>query len=463
MWHYLPLSEYIDKLAQTPEPSKGVLRQIWDYYFQRAKVVEEAEIESVSPDLKSAPARLLDWVAPAPNWLEACSAAGAEDNSGANQSADVTDEYASVQAPLELAHFSASDSDDDDTNAFGTAGEAVAHHLSLQLAEWRSSRVTESGVQMILAAPHSGVDAMVHGWSQQQGYLMPATPTSNEILAEGADWLSSLREQITTLIDSGARKPRLVLIGLEKYFLRHHNGLNFLRQLMDYLTTEAPPSLIVCQSWAWAYLTNAIHIEAMVGPPLVLARASDKALGAWIMELSSGSHHRTFTFRQGKQLLFTIEQGTLGELEGEAYQSFCTKLAEISRGNPGIARALWRHSISIEASVDLREQVQSEAADDPGYTVWVQPISQKMLPIVPITFTNNDAFILQTLLVHNGLTRDLLQKALPHSASLIARRIQVMLNAGLVRYQDGMIEVSPLGYISVRAFLRENGFFVDLL
>ena len=124
----------------------------------------------------------------------------------------------------------------------------------------------------------------------------------------------------------------------------------------------------------------------------------------------------------------------------------------------------------------MHEQVKLEAEDDPGYAIWVQPLKEALLPVVPSTFTNHDAFILQTLLIHDGLTRSLIEATVPLSSSLISRRLQVMFNAGLIRYSDSrerddradnelqggdIIEVSPLGYIPVRGFLRDNGFFVD--
>ena len=437
MWQFIPLSDFIKDLASDPEPEKGMVRHIWDHYFSRKKAIENSEVEFVSPELQSAPTRLLDWVAPPPKWQTACGpqAENAETGTASTASND-------------------------------SAGEQICCQLSQALQEWQSARVDGPGIHMILAPPHSGIEDMVRGWAQSQEYFVAVAPTSEQIWDANSVWLDDLKRQLVNLAENGQRKARLVLVGLEDYYIRHHNGLNFLRKLMDYLTTEAPPSLVVCNSWAWIYLRDALHIDAMVRPPLTLARSSGETLAAWLTELSGGSHYRTFTFRQGQRILFTIGDEPAGEVDADAYLALCDKLADLSRGNPGVARALWRRSISIEATVDIHEQVQREAKDDPGYTIWVQPIDDSMLPAVPSTFTNNDAFILQTLLIHNGLSRPLLHDALPLSASRISRRLQVMLNAELVRQRTDLegielLEVSPLGYLSVRTFLREQGFFVD--
>ncbi|MBV7338477.1 hypothetical protein KFU94_61695 [Chloroflexi bacterium TSY] len=446
LWRFIPLADYIKDLAFDPEPDKGLLRHVWEHYFSRTKSTEENEVEFVSPDLQSAPARLLDWVVPPPNWLEASDPiAKRSTKNGVGTSIFYRTELS--PDPGEIDDLSTSD--------------MVHRQLSLALEAWQGTHPREPGIQMLLTAPHSGVDEMVRGWAQRQGYLLPVAPTNEQICAPSALWLDELKQQLPTDLEREEDQSKLVIVGLEKYYLRHHNGLGLIRRLMDYLTTEGPPSLVVCHSWAWAYLHDALHVDAMVRPPLTLERCSGEALGAWLIELSSGSHHRTFTFRRGKTILFTVGAEPPDEANEKVYQTFFDKLADISRGNPGIARALWRHSITIEASVDVHEQVQREAADDPGYTIWVQPIDETILPVVPSTFTNDDAFILQTLLIHNGLPRTLLQDVLPRSTSFILRRLQVMLNAELVQYRDGLIEVSPLGYLAVRAFLREQGFFVD--
>lgn len=453
VWQFIPLFDYMEKSASAPEPQRGIFRHIWDHYFTRTKSVEETEVEFVGLTLQSAPARLLDWISPPPNWQESCGPKPQPSNNNHSQSKEVSPESTEPLLP---------EPDSDAGKPESTsAAEAVCTQLSLALSDWERSQPQSSGVYMLLAAPHSGVDEMVRGWAKRQGHHLPDPPARRQIQDSSAQWFNNLEEKLDKVTKNQQHDTRIVLVGLEQYYLRHHNGLNFLREVLDYLTTEAPSSLVVCNSWAWAYFRDALHIDAMMRSPLTLERIAGDSLGTWLIELSGGSHHRTFTFRQDEDVLFTVERGVLSDLNEDSYHRFCARLAEVSRGNPGIARAIWRHSMSIEATVDVQEQVQREAEDDPGHVIWIQRIHESILPIVPATFTNNDAFILQTLLIHNSLPRDLLPDLLPLSASLISRRIQVMLNANLVRLREGLLEVSPMGYFPVRAFLRESGFFVD--
>lgn len=433
MWRLIPVSEYIADRATAPEPEKSIWHYLRQHFFPNQGAPESVEIEFDTPDLQSAPTRLLDWIAPSPDWSAAWH----------------------VQSP-ELDSDDA-DGDEPSRQMLRITEGQIFDVLDAELADWTHAYAGDPGIRVILAAPHSGVQEMVYDWAYHRDYLLCGVPTCDQVWSEFDSW----RTQVESLVDAqGGGSSRLVLVGLERCFVRHHNGLEFIRRLMVYLATSAPPALLVCDSWAWAYLRDAIHLDAIVRPPLTLARQSGETLCKWLINLSNISHHRAFTFRLGGDVLFTVGDGQHDEMPA-VHEKFFDELAELSRGNLGVAQAIWRNNMSVDAEVDVGEQVQREAADDPGYTIWVRPIKQIEIPSVPTTFNNDDALILHALLIHNGISLDLLRQALPISASRISRRLQVMGNANLARERAERFEVTPFGYVPVRNFLRESGFFVD--
>ncbi len=78
---------------------------------------------------------------------------------------------------------------------------------------------------------------------------------------------------------------------------------------------------------------------------------------------------------------------------------------------------------------------------------------------VPASTGRDEAFILHTLLLHNGLPLDVLKLLL--SPSQVMMNIYWLEEEGLVGQNDTVWQITAQGYPAARQFLQNNGYLVD--
>lgn len=407
LWRFIPLSQFEKERPQEPtqEVVRHGLRAIWQQFSRNRSAQAETETPEEARSLKSAPQRMMDMAVPQAEW-----------------------------------------------GKMGGAG------LDEALSGWLEQG---SGRQAIVGGPASGVDEMVRAWGRDQG-LSILTPPSPEALLSGEDWLG---QQLT--IEEGNR-PRLILPGLERCFLRHPDGLDGVRRLLDLIWTEQIACVLTCDSWAWAYLNRVLHIEAVLPAPLTLAPLDATALTLWFRELAERNEPRNLTFRQATNGRPVLPSTTSAGHEAEdktakTDREFLIHLAARSRGNPGVARAIWRESLQVNSAEEVESKAQEEAAADRGYTMWVNPWTKLSLPSLPSNADREDALVLYTLLLHNGLSTEHLSDLLPLGQARVVQIIQHLRAARLVTNEADRWIITPLGYPAVRVFLGREGFLADVL
>jgi predicted transcriptional regulator len=89
------------------------------------------------------------------------------------------------------------------------------------------------------------------------------------------------------------------------------------------------------------------------------------------------------------------------------------------------------------------------------------PWNQIKLPSLPTAAGCDEAFVLQTLLLHNGLAIDILQQLLPMPPNQVLETIYRLEEAELVNQEQTVWLVTPKGYPAVRQFLSTNNYLVD--
>ena len=127
-------------------------------------------------------------------------------------------------------------------------------------------------------------------------------------------------------------------------------------------------------SWAWAYLSKALHIDTLFPKPLVLEAFTYEKLEAWFQDLA----HRggeNFVFRQiDNGLLLTPPVPMAREdSEGKAkITDFLPRLAAYSRGIPGVAHIIWRYSLRL-AEIQKKPLDKTEDAPEMAFhqIIWV--------------------------------------------------------------------------------------------
>jgi hypothetical protein len=320
--------------------------------------------------------------------------------------------------------------------------------LNAALAEWADAGGAPGKLQIMVSPPSSHLSAVLIGWARERGWWKIEPPDYATILEGGQGWLRTFEHD--------EEKP-LLIPDLGRLYLRHHNGLDLIRRLLDFLWARKGPCLIGCDSWAWAYLSQALQIDTQLPPPLTLAACDSDQLLAWFSELASGAKRFGVSFRQGNNGRYVLPPN---KQETDEVGDYLKHLAAFSRGNPGLAWAIWRHSLQYGAKAEVDPKALESAGRESNRTIWVKNLSSLKLPDLPGA-NQDQLFVLHALLLHSGLPLPELSQLLPLAPAEIMRAIHILNHAGLIQEVDKRWQVSVLGYPAVRQILSQEGYLVD--
>ena len=243
-----------------------------------------------------------------------------------------------------------------------------------------------------------------------------------------------------------------------------------MRRFLDRIRDKSLSCLVTCDSWAWEFLTRALGASSFFPTPLTLAPFEGPALCRWFRGLSKTSRPEGFTFRQTDSgepvLLPDPEPADPSEKnrKGDGDSEFLRQLAARSRGNPGVAWAIWRHSLLVSAQpATLEGEVRAAPSGEGSTTMWVTPWQTLDLPGPPGWAGKAEALVLHALLLHGGLTRPMVHEVLPFSTVETEKIVARLYNTGILGEEDGALRVTALGYPETRAFLSGERLFVDTL
>jgi hypothetical protein len=323
--------------------------------------------------------------------------------------------------------------------------------LDEALATWLDSAQPHHPVVFVLDPPHGMHRDILRAWAGMREWRILPPPSMEQILGLEADWLA----------DRSAESQPWVLPDLERCYLRHAHGLTLMRRLLDQACSGAlGRGVIGCDSWAWAFLRR---VWSGAAPPLLILQSFDAhRLARWFEELCSASGIDGLVFRQADHGDYVLPSPTDSGKSAPAASDFLQQLAAYSGGIPGIAHPIWRASLRTvpdEATFDA--ETAEKSADSPT-TLWVTPWRRLQQPAPANGLLREYAFVLHTLLLHNGLPGEWLSQLLPlspHSSLAMLSRLET---AGLVEQQDdGFWRIAPLGYPIVRSFLKSEGYLTD--
>lgn len=301
----------------------------------------------------------------------------------------------------------------------------------------------EAPMVMFVSPPHGGHAAVVRHWAAQRSVECLTPPTLPELLEGSTAWL-----------DHVAPRKRWAIPALERHFLRHTNGLQGVRELVERsLSGRMGQSVIGCDSWTYAYLQHAVGLEGV--PVLTLQGLEGKQLAHYF------AHHvdRTvqvcptvYSTRTGRPVLTS-------ESDDKTVYSELQRLAAHCRGHLGIAWHYWRER--------LREPSEENASDDDQQTrsdtqeLWLlDALADAELP----ADTGDVAtLLLHTLLIHGGLDDQALRYVLPFSDHEALNARFSLAQRGILSGQQGRWQVAPLCYASVRQLLASRNYLVDPL
>lgn len=327
--------------------------------------------------------------------------------------------------------------------------ESAAPCLKTFLADWIKGRRQKEQALVVVGRPHGGNKETLTRLARDLEWRLIEPPSAEQILAGERQWPA---DQL-----NGRTEDGWVLPALDKCFLRHPNGLNLVRRFFaDMFEGRISKGIIGCNSWSWAYLKRVTpNCPSAVA---TLGAFNAKKLARLFSTLSVSSGNPPFIFRQsdnGKYVIpLHVDMGK--NVESPEFTSFISDLAGFSRGNPGVALALWARALR-----NTPETTDEKLAHDPANTIWVTPWEKIQLPSMPSAQDAELSVVLHTLLIHNGLNMEMLNRLLTLPPDGVEEAIRMSTGKGLVESADGVWQISAAGYPAVRQLLNGEGYLVD--
>ncbi|QDV44635.1 hypothetical protein Enr13x_45030 [Stieleria neptunia] len=306
----------------------------------------------------------------------------------------------------------------------------------------------------LVGPPGSGIAEMLAALAQERQSPLLEAPETDRVLGE----MDAEDLDLTAWDASG--DSMLVIPSLERFYLRHESGLTLVRSLIERLASGGRV-LVGCDSWAWAFLQQAAGIEDMLGPPMTLAPFDAPRLDAWLRGVYDLQQIEFVQRGRDAPVFPDCSKGSDSESEKSqpATSDLVKSFAAHSRGNPGVALALWTSCLRIcDPDSDADGQDDDTSA---GSTLWLVPPSELEVHAPDNGRNRIERFLLHTLLQHGGLSLATLVTLLPFSREQICRRLAELRLAGAVAERDGRFQVTLTAYPQIRRDLVGEGFLGD--
>lgn len=327
------------------------------------------------------------------------------------------------------------------------AWQNSAEVLESEITDWLHQQNFGPPVIVIIGPPHSGNIETLKAWAEIQSWRTLTGPSSEQILAGDTSWLSAQSEG----------DGPWILPDLENLYLRHVDGLKLIRHFLDLACAgKLGRGIIGCDSWAWAFLAHLWH--GRTPATLTLQAFDESRLKTHFQPSGDVSRSNPLLFRLSDSGYYVLPPPEEDE-KASKQSNFLHILAAHSRGSFGVARAIWRASMQAEPDEKMSEKDEKKEDGIPHQTIWIIPWNQLKLPVLPSSAGRDVAFILHTLLLHNGLSLDILKRLL--SPDQVMEHIYWLEEEGLVEQNDSVWQVTALGYPAARQFLESNGYLVD--
>jgi hypothetical protein len=312
-------------------------------------------------------------------------------------------------------------------------------------------------IQLLIGPPCSGTAEIVSRWASEFDHPILGNPPLDQIKARGLKWFETIDDNPDQL---------WVIPHLECFYLRHSQGFTLLRGLLEKIKSASTRYLLACDSWTWAYFSKALHIDTLFPKPLVLEPFDHEKLEIWFQKLADRAGEKNFIFRQADNGTYIMHPFGMAKTEsGEEmkFSDFLPRLAAYSRGIPGVAHIIWRYGLRLGENSEKKPLDASEE-NDYQRTIWVEPWPRINLPDIPsLDRREGDIFVLHSLLLHNGLSSNLLAQILPFPEPQIQGILHVLQTAGIAVIDQDIWHVAASAYPAVRQFLQNEGYLIDVL
>ncbi|MGM0599280.1 MAG: hypothetical protein ACQETH_05600 [Candidatus Rifleibacteriota bacterium] len=408
IWSFVKKSEYSLPDKPATEKARSFVSSIWNNIFSEEKQSSKVDIQT---ELHSVPQKLLDTIAPYPDWQ----------------------------------------------NAVKLVEEKLQH--------WVGQTTSDELFKIFIAPNGSGLHEILAELAAFKEWEIVKNPEIEQLMGRDFSWLSDLKLGQNSLV---------VIPQLDKFFLRHHNGIEQFRLFLTKLVNSKQRCIIGCNSWLWQFLTQAMHFSENFSEPYFLQSLGAKELQDFFCQLELQNGVNLTVFRQTDVGSFVLPmhktyEGKIPEKLKDEYEAkkadfptlFMKKLALHSRGIPLVAWSIWRSSLNMAPEEEVAEAAKDAAAADRGKTIWVKPFEKISKPEVPSGLGRSASFILQLLLIQDGLPQDIIYKLLDFDKDAIAGTLYRLRQAGVLLFEKDIWRVSWIGYSEVRRYLSQEDYLLD--
>ncbi len=318
----------------------------------------------------------------------------------------------------------------------------LREELTAAVEAWRCDPREAPNVLIVLSRPVQPVapliGALMAGWTAAAPPARallpcrhrPADPEALPLMLEGA-LEDSLPQE-----DSSGHTALLTLAGLDQCFLRCIGGWGGIERLRQVIL-ERPDLfwLLGCNSWAWTFLDQVCQISSYLPSARFLPALGGSELQDWLAPVVRElGLHQDGPPRAGR---------ASGDPAVEAMgQDPWAQLANLSAGSGPIAAALFVEALRLDPD------------DEKGPPRLVSPA----LSDLP-TLTDEDRYVLHSLLIHGTLQQDHLAFGLGLPSHLLQPRLHALLAQGVIANTAGELSVRPSHYLSLVKDLANNNFF----
>ncbi|MEM7800409.1 MAG: hypothetical protein AAF633_14535 [Chloroflexota bacterium] len=322
----------------------------------------------------------------------------------------------------------------------------VIEELNSTLSKWIIDPKKKNHTPVIIGSIDGSVNNFLRKFAETMGWRILGAPYESSLLT--LDFKTYL-----SFLDIPPDQP-IVIPKLEKWFLRHHFGLNFLREMIQWLRTEKRTCVIGCQSWAWGYLKKTMRIDKMFPFTLTMSPKDPQTLNQWLSSPGKPFKDISFTFRN------TADGQPIFSLDAEP-DPFVSRLAAHTRGQPWLAREIWRESLLFHDHKVASDTALEASLKDASCSVWIKPWDESELLNLPTNLNNADLRLIHTSLIHGGISEATLIETFSANPADMANQLDTLRNAGLIKQVEDSWHVSTVKYPAIRRKLVQEGFLFD--
>ncbi len=407
IWKFVSPQDYKLPEKATTEKARSAISVLWHRLFGDSFSSDSVDIQA---ELKSIPQGLLDWVSPFPTWKK------------------------------------------------------PANEIFSMLRDWYQDGSARDLFQVFVSSPGGGIKEILQTLAERKGWPVVGAPAFDQIVNGDFSWIDGIQK---------TNESPIVIPQLSGIFIRHSNGFEFLRRLIDKLFHSNQKCIIGCNSSLWRYLQLSMAIESFFPKVHALQSLDALQLERWFCDLEKSNGKNSTVFRQSDSGTYVLPRSETSDEDQEPTEfensddehvtaEFLNKLAASSRGVPLTAWAMWRHSLKLAPGDDIEEVARDAAVLDKGRTIWVKPFEKIGFPRVPQNLGQKACFVLQYLLMHEGLSSDMLLELLKIEQDVLLSIISGLKSAGIIVEDRGLWRVTWLGLPEVRRFLAQEDYLIDL-